>query len=320
MDSRLRALTTYLGSIVVFLTGATLPQARGASPRDALLVTTTWLAQHLNDANLVLLHVGVKSEFAKRHIPGARHVSLMNLSVERGGLSLEMPTADDLRKDLSNLGISDGSRIVVYCDSSGITAATRVVFTLDYARLGAATSLLDGGFEAWTRDGHDVTAAIAPPRAGSLSPLVTKPIVVDDDYVLAHLKAPHMAIVDARAAAFYDGVEPGLSRVGGEGSPVVPHKTGHIAGARSVPFATVMDDHFAFRSAAELAAIFAKAGVQADDTIIGYCHIGQQATATLFAARTLGHPVLLYDGSFQDWSRHDDRYPVDNPAGRGGGR
>jgi thiosulfate/3-mercaptopyruvate sulfurtransferase len=53
--------------------------------------------------------------------------------------------------------------------------------------------------------------------------------------------------------------------------------------------------------------------VKAGDTVIGYCHVGQQATAMLFAARTLGHPVLLYDGSFEDWSRHAD-YPVENPA------
>ena len=52
--------------------------------------------------------------------------------------------------------------------------------------------------------------------------------------------------------------------------------------------------------------MFEKAGVKANDTVVGYCHIGQQATAMLFAARSLGHPVLLYDGSFQDWSRHDD--------------
>lgn len=314
----MRSLTTWFGSIVViFLAGATLLPARAASPRDALLVTTTWLAQHLNDANLVLLHVGDKSEYAARHIAGARHVALMNLSVERGGLSLEMPPVDDLRQTLETLGISDHSRIVVYYDKSGITAATRVVFTLDYAGLGGDTSLLDGGLEAWTRDGRDVTAAIAPARVGSLSPLATTPIVVDADYVLAHLKAPHVAIVDARAAAFYDGVDSGKSMVG---SAMVPHKTGHIAGAHSVPFTTVTDDHLVFRSAAELAAIFAKAGVQPDDTIIGYCHIGQQATAMLFAARTLGHPVLLYDGSFQDWSRHDDRYPVDNPTGKGRGR
>jgi|SRR5579864_478266 len=311
----MRPLTTWLRlTVLVFLAGATLVPARAASPRDALLVTTSWLAEHLNDANLVLLHVGDKTQYAARHIAGARQVTLMDLSVERGGLSLEMPLVADLRRDLEALGISDGSRIVVYYDKSYVASATRVVFTLDYAGLGAGTSVLDGGLEAWTRDGRDVTAAIAPTHAGSLSPLVTKPIVVDADYVLAHLKAPHVAIVDARAAAFYDGVDSGQSMVGGA---MVPQKTGHIAGAHSVPFTTVTDDRLVFRSAAELAAIFAKAGVQPDDTIIGYCHIGQQATAMLFAARTLGHPVLLYDGSFQDWSRHDDRYPVENPTGKG---
>ena len=46
--------------------------------------------------------------------------------------------------------------------------------------------------------------------------------------------------------------------------------------------------------------------------MIGYCHIGQQATAMLFAARTLGYRVVLYDGSFEDWSRRG--LPIDNPA------
>ena len=95
--------------------------------------------------------------------------------------------------------------------------------------------------------------------------------------------------------------------------------TGHIAGAHSVPSTSVTDDQLKVRSAEELAAIFAKAGVQPDDTVIAYCHIGQQATVVLFAARTLGHPVLLYDGSFEDWSRHPN-YPVENPAKQDGGR
>ena len=68
----------------------------------------------------------------------------------------------------------------------------------------------------------------------------------------------------------------------------------------------------------ELAALFAKAGVQPGDTIVGYCHVGQQATAMLFAARSLGHPVLLYDGSFQEWSRLTpaESYPVENPSAK----
>ena len=58
--------------------------------------------------------------------------------------------------------------------------------------------------------------------------------------------------------------------------------------------------------------LFADAGVKPGDTVVAYCHIGQQATAVLLAARTLGFKVLLYDGSFEDWSRKD--YPVDNPG------
>ena len=69
------------------------------------------------------------------------------------------------------------------------------------------------------------------------------------------------------------------------------------------------------KSQAELRALFDRAGIAPDDTVVGYCHIGQQATAMLFAARLLGHPVLLYDGSFQDWSRGTDA-PVEASAAK----
>ena len=55
--------------------------------------------------------------------------------------------------------------------------------------------------------------------------------------------------------------------------------------------------------------------MQPGDTVLGYCHIGQQMTAVLFAARTLGHDVLLYDGSMQDWSRRKE-YPVEITAAK----
>ena len=69
-----------------------------------------------------------------------------------------------------------------------------------------------------------------------------------------------------------------------------------------MPYSEIADDLNRLKTADQLAALFTKVGIAPSDTIIGYCHIGQQATAILFAARTLGHPVLLYDGSFEDWS------------------
>jgi thiosulfate/3-mercaptopyruvate sulfurtransferase len=275
-----------------------------ASPRDALVVSTAWLAAHLDDPNLVLLHVGERAGYDQAHLPGARFVALQDISVSgtgEKGLVLEMPPADQLRERLASLGITDGSRIVVYYGKDWLSPTTRVIFTLDYAGLGDRVSMLDGGQDAWVRDGHPVTSEVPAPRAGSLSPLKIRPTVVDADYVRAHLKSPGVAIVDGRDREFYNG-----SRIPGR-----EHKqrAGHIAGAYSIPFSQTTDDQMMLRSAGAMADLFSKAGVKPGDTVVAYCHIGQQATAVLFAARTLGHPVLLYDGSFEDWDRHPD-YPV----------
>jgi thiosulfate/3-mercaptopyruvate sulfurtransferase len=94
---------------------------------------------------------------------------------------------------------------------------------------------------------------------------------------------------------------------------------GHIAGALNVPFGDVMDEHMKLKRAAELKALFAQAGVAPGDTVVAYCHIGQQATAVVFAARSIGIPALLYDGSFQDWARHAD-YPLETGAKKAAGR
>jgi thiosulfate/3-mercaptopyruvate sulfurtransferase len=182
-----------------------------------------------------------------------------------------------------------------------VSPSTRIVFTLDYAGLGSRSALLDGGMNAWKETGHAVTAEVPAAKVGTLSPLRIKPIVVDAEYVKANLRSPTFHLIDGRGAVFYDGVK--------ESGP----RNGHAAGARNIPFNEVTDDKLHFKSPAVLEALFTKAGVGPGDTVVAYCHIGQQATAVLFAARTLGHPVLLYDGSYQDWSRRAD-LPVENPA------
>lgn len=278
-----------------------------ASPREALVVNSAWLAAHLHDPNLVLLHVGDKDGYDAGHIPGARFVSMDDVSVSQHtaeGLMLEMPPAEELRKKLEGLGISDDSRVIVYYGNGWVSPATRIVFTLDYAGLGARTSLLDGGMGAWTAKGGEVTKDVPAAKPGKLAELKIKPIVVDAAFVNSHIGKKGFAIVDARTSNFYDG-----------GSVNTFHgqkpRRGHVKSAHNVPFDQITDDNDALKSPAQLEALFKRAGVGPKDTIIGYCHIGQQATATLFAARTLGHPVLLYDGSFQDWSRHTE-YPVES--------
>ncbi len=286
---------------------STAPAPAGADGN--LLVSASWLAQHLQDPDLVLLHLGDRAGYDAGHLPGARLVALNDVLVDTDTHLLEMPAPDALRRRLEALGVSDRSRIVVYWARDWVSPATRIVFTLDYAGLGDRTSLLDGGMPAWVKAGHPLSTAPPAVRTGALSPLTIRPLVVDAAFVRDHLSTPGYAVVDARARALYDGTQRG-------GTRGRPHRTGHVAGARSIPYSELTDEALSVRPADQLRAVFSAAGVKPGDTVVGYCHLGQQATAMLFAARLLGHRVLLYDGSFEDWSRRPD-YPVENPGAGG---
>ena len=285
-------------------------QQQNPDARQKLVVSTAWLASHLNDANLVLFHTGARPEYDAAHIPGATFLTLGEIAVSDSstpaGLTLQMPAADDLRARLEKLGISDDSRIILSYGRDRIAMATRVLYTLDYAGLGDRVSLLDGGMDAWVREQRPVTTDVPAARAGKLSPLKLQPSVVDADFVKGKLGAPGFVVIDARTSDFYSGARTG-------GSTDRPHRAGHIAGAANVPYTDTLAADQTLKPTADLSAMFAAAGAKPGDTVIGYCHIGQQATAMLFAARTLGFKVLLYDGSFEDWSRKAD-LPVNNPS------
>jgi len=294
-------------------------QVANGSTRDRLVVSPSWLAEHLGDRDLVILQVGRKETYDAGHVPGARFVNF-----DAGALAapmdhtqpdhvmLEMPEPEALRQQLAALGISDNSRIVVVPADNYWSPSTRIVMTLDYAGL-SNVMWLNGGTKGWTDNGRSLTAEVPAVKAGTLSPLKLRPVVVDHEFVLAHIRKPGFAIVDARARNFYDGIPPQRASDG------PPPKLGHIPGALSAPYDQFATGNAAaggttLKSAEEIGAMFTAAGVKPGDTIIGYCHIGQQATAMLFAARTVGYNVLLYDGSFTEWQKRD--LPVENPSAK----
>ena len=269
--------------------------------RDALVVSPAWVSQRLGDQDLVILQVGDKAGYEAGHIPGALLLSLADIAAPSTGpdsLILQMPDPEALRARLAAFGVSDTSKIVVYPTREGLQSATRVVFTLDAAGLGKRTFLLEGGITAWTAAGGKASSEVTAVTPGKLSPLKMRPLVVDAAFVREHTGKSGYVVVDARAPDFYSGARSG-------GSPSKPHKAGHIAGAQSVPFTSVTTPDFKLAPAREISAKFKAAGLKRGDTVVAYCHVGQQATATIFAARTLGLNVLLYDGSFEEWSRLD---------------
>jgi thiosulfate/3-mercaptopyruvate sulfurtransferase len=282
---------------------AVSPDPKTATP---MAVSVDWLDQNLNNPKLVLLHIGAKEEYDAGHIPGASFISLQDISApdeKESDLSLQLPAPDKLKTVLEKYGISNDSRIILYFGKDWVSPTTRVYFTLDVFGLGDNTSILDGGMPAWTAAGKTLTKEAPAKKAGSLKLTANYGLVAKADWLKSNLKTGDVKIIDSRTANFYDGSSAG-------GMP----RAGHIPGAKNVPFNTLSDPSNKFKDEAALRKIFTDAGVKPTDTVVTYCHIGQQGTADYFAAKSLGFKVMLYDGSFEEWSGLSD-LPVDNPAG-----
>jgi thiosulfate/3-mercaptopyruvate sulfurtransferase len=295
--------------IPLFLAAAAAtPPALPTAAAEPLLVTSTWLAQHLSDKGLIIFQIGdnaSKPVYDEGHIPGAQFLNpFSELAAPRvqGALSLELPTPDSLKAMLERKGISNKSRIVLYWAKGYYSPTSRTLFTLEYAGLAGQVSILDGGLEHWKTEGRAVSTEVPTVTPGSFTLHLHPELVADAEYVRAHLADAKTRIVDARDTVFYTGER------------ATRGKNGHIPGAASVYFGSIVDTTGRVLPLDDLRTVFRSGGVQDGQSVVTYCHIGQQATFTWFGARLLGITARLYDGSFEDWAAHAD-YPVEtSPA------
>ena len=280
--------------------GAT-PAACGAhGTRETMLVSTSWLADHLHDANLVILSVGDKKDYDQAHIPRARWLDYMAthaMSVDSGGykLTLELLPPEELAAVLGKLGVSNDSRIILYRSDDSYAPVARIYMTLDAMGFGAHAAILDGGFSLWSKESRPVTADVPQFAAQTVTFCPVKDVIAKLPEVTADLHHSGVAIVDARLPQYYTGAEQGIGQ-----------SRGHIPGAGNLPYTSLFDADGKFKSPADLQALFQNAGVKPGDHIIAYCHIGQQASSVYFAARYLGYDVRLFDGSWEEWSAHKE--------------
>ena len=267
------------------------PNARAANAAP-MLVDTKWVAEHINDRDVVVLHVGTKAQYDSGHVAGSRHVSLEELALPQvqGGLTLQMAGAEQLTAWAVRNGIGDKTRVIVVPHDFNLQSATRVFFTLAYLGAGDRASLMDGGYQAWKGEQRAVsTTAPAAAPAVTFTPRVRSDLIAQVSQVEAATQDKSRYIVDARLTRFYNG--------DGGGYP----RPGHIPTAVNIPISSVSVNGF-LRPRAELDALFAAQQVDRSKPVITYCHIGQQATLLWFVATLLERDARMYDGSFQEWS------------------
>ncbi len=287
-----------LSVCAIFAAGAAVAATCGGhGTRESLVVSTQWLADHFKDANLVVLAVGDKTDYAAGHIPGSRFIDYSSVGVKgETGLTLELPPVDKLTEVFSSLGVSNDSRVVVYRLKDWVTQSARVVMTLDAMGLGRNAAMLDGSLATWKEEGRATSQEAPSVKPGKLTPCPQSDVITDLAFVKSNLHQPGVRILDARDPKVYSG------EIARAGMPA-----GHIQGAGNVFWSGLLDDKTGkLKPVEELQAKFRDAGVKPGDRVVTYCFIGQQASALYLFSRYLGYDTRLYDGSWDEWSKHPE--------------
>jgi thiosulfate/3-mercaptopyruvate sulfurtransferase len=269
------------------------------------VVTAAFVLEHpevvLADVRWYLDGRDGHAAFEQAHLPGAVWVDLDAWLAAHGLPPTEgrhpLPEPQQFAHHMGTLGIGDGTVVVAYDDTGGLTAG-RLVTML--RMIGHEAAVLDGGLGAWQADGHPVESG--PARVLDAVPFTPVPWpahrIASADEAAAHA-ATGGAVLDARAYERYTGEV-----------ALIDPRPGHMQGARSAPWNAVLGPDQRLRSPAELRAHFEALGA-ADGDAITYCGSGVSACMNIVAMEHAGLvPARLYPASWSGWSR-DEHRPVE---------
>jgi len=274
------------------------------------LVTTEWVAQHLNDPNVRLIEVDVDTTaYDGGHIQGALGV---NWSTElEDTVRRDIPTKDNWDKLLSRAGVRPNTKIVFYGDNNNWFAAFAYWVAKMYGHEDVV--LMNGGRKKWELENRPLVKDTPAVQATGYQAKA-----LDEGY-RAHLQdvmqyvgaSGGKALVDVRSPAEFNG-----EIVAPPGLPETAQRCGHIPGANNIPWGQAANEDGTFKSADELKALYEGKGITPDKDVVAYCRIGERSSHTWFVLKELlGYPkVRNYDGSWTEWGSVIG-VPIDNPAG-----
>ncbi|MBD1548827.1 3-mercaptopyruvate sulfurtransferase [Roseibium aggregatum] len=272
---------------------------------ENLLVSTEWLAEHLDAPDLVVLDASMylpnagrdaNAEYRAEHIPGAIRFDIDDISDPNSDLPHTLPAPHVFSSKMRKLGIGDGQTVVVY-DSAGFYSAPRAWWM--FKVMGAEqVFILNGGLPKWKAEGRPVEDGTLTRPERHFTARFNHGAVADLDDVKQMIKDKSRQILDARPAARFKAEVP---------EPRAGLRGGHMPGAFNTPSTGFTAEDGTFLAPDRLKEIFSDAGVDLEKPVTTSCGSGVTAAVISLALTLVGHKDhTLYDGSWTEWGGRDD--------------
>ncbi len=262
-----------------------------------VLVSTDWVAEHLDDPNVRI----VESDedvllYDLGHIPGAIkldwHTDLQN------PVARDFVDKAEFEALMRRNGIANDTTVVFYGDRNN-WYATYTYWLFKYFGH-EDVRVMNGGRAKWEAEGRPMTKDLPTyPETEYTAQESDERIRAYRDDVLKQVESGAPTLVDVRSVPEYTGEVLHMAGYAQEGA----QRGGHVLGAQSIPWATAANEDGTFKSPAQLKEIYEGKGITPDKNVIAYCRIGERSSHTWFVLRELlGYPdVRNYDGSWTEW-------------------
>lgn len=279
------------------------------------LVTTQWLADHLNDPRVKVLDASFKmpgvlplpkDDYLASHIPGAVYFDVDAVSDHSNSLPHMFPSAEQFGRDVGGLGISNSDTVVLY-DSGGWVAAPRAWWMfLSFGH--EDVKILNGGLKKWTAEGRAVESGNITPKPATFKATFDVKRVRTMQQMVANVQSQAEQVIDARAADRFEGRVP---------EPRPGLRPGHIPGSRNLPYGHLIAADGTMKPLDDMRAAFTGIGVDLAKPIATSCGSGVSAAVLTLALYRLGiENPALYDGSWSEWGVMNGPEIATGPAGR----
>jgi thiosulfate/3-mercaptopyruvate sulfurtransferase len=269
---------------------------------ERALVTTKWLADHLDEAGIRVVDGSMylpgsgrdaAAEYAQGHLPRAVFFDVEASSDPQSPLPHMLPTPTRFAERMTALGLRDTDDIVVYDGSGANLSAARVwwmfrVFGHD------RVAVLDGGFGKWRREGRPVESGMPSLRSGSFTAQAPAAEALRDlQQVRTLIPGGEVQVVDMRSAGRFAATEP---------EPRPGLRGGHIPGSRNLPYNELVTGDGTLLPPEALRRRIEAAGIDPARPVVATCGSGVSACTLIHALHLLGHDrVALYDGAWSEW-------------------